>query len=317
VIPSRRVGFLQRVREDLVGFWETWVAQPALALTTLLALSAAFFLMILTTHLALNLKGLLAGWGTQIQATIYLDQDAGPEIAEHVKEQLLSNPRVGAVEIVTPERATEIFRAQMASYAPGLLSDPDLGNPFPTSLEVSLREAGDVDALPAMTEVWRSWAHVEDITSGKNWIENYRVVVNAVSWFAWTLAGSTLVGCILIIGNSLRSATARRREEIELMELLGSSPFDIRRPLLVEGSLLALIGGLAGLGLNVALQLAQFQYIRQSVFLSRVLEDLQGIGLAHALVWVAISISIGFGAALIVARRLNSGWAASQRLASQ
>ena len=91
----------------------------------------------------------------------------------------------------------------------------------------------------------KQFSQVEEIQYGQEWVENVSAIVHIFRLTQWVLGGLLLVGIIFITSNTLQLTISSRKEEIEMMHILGASPAFIRIPFYVEG----LIQGLVGTGL--------------------------------------------------------------------
>jgi cell division transport system permease protein len=59
----------------------------------------------------------------------------------------------------------------------------------------------------------------------------------------WLLAVALGVAAVALIANTIHMAIYARREEIEIMRLVGASNWFVRTPFLIEGAMEGLIGG--------------------------------------------------------------------------
>jgi cell division transport system permease protein len=160
-------------------------------------------------------------------------------------------PEVREVRFVSKEEALATFRERLRERGQVDLTGYLERNPLPASLEVALVDARDyepvVALLAARTDV------VEDVVDVHQLIERLTSVTSILRTGGVVVL--VLIGFVVlfIIVNTIRLAVVARREEIEIMRLVGASDAFIRWPFIFEGAFVGLLG--AGLAL-AALALA-------------------------------------------------------------
>lgn len=152
---------------------------------------------------------------------------------------------------------------------------------------------------------------VESTSFGKSWADKYTSILKSFRGATIAFIVALSLTLILVIGNSIRSHINSRREEIEILELVGATPSMIRKPFLIEGTLLS------ALAMALALVIAVI-----SVFtLKNANFDLGKILDVRSLVWqptsmdyifaLGLSAVIGFIGSYFCLTEVNTGWAAS------
>ncbi len=162
-------------------------------------------------------------------------------------------PEVSGVRYVSKEEALASFRERLRERGQVDLTGYLDRNPLPASLEVTLVDPRDyqpvVDLLSSRREV------VEDVVEVQQLIERLTSVTDVLR--TGGIVVLVLVGFVVlfIIVNTIRLAVVARREEIEIMRLVGASDAFIRWPFIFEGAFVGLLG--AGAALLVLALLAQ------------------------------------------------------------
>jgi cell division transport system permease protein len=120
---------------------------------------------------------------------------------------------------------------------PGALPDSvDVLAPGIT-LEQARRLAGRLRALPG----------VADVDYGNAWLEKLELLVSRARVASLALFAALAMATAVLVGNTLRLAVFARREEIEILKLVGATDSFVSTPFLIEG----LLQGVAGAGLAV------------------------------------------------------------------
>ncbi|HET8563310.1 MAG TPA: FtsX-like permease family protein, partial [Candidatus Binatia bacterium] len=142
----------------------------------------------------------------------------------------------------------------------------------------------------------------------QEWVERLSLIVLAVQWAKWSLGGVLFMATFFIVGSTVRLAVLARKDEIEIMQLVGASEKLIQAPFIVEGLIQGTVGGaIAVLSLWGVFVLLRGQ-MTASVALFGPLGQLQfldpiGIGLLFAL-----GCFLGASGSLFSLRRFLKTW---------
>jgi cell division transport system permease protein len=175
---------------------------------------------------------------------------------------------VGGRQFVSKDEALVRFRAEFAELSS--LASELAQNPFPASLEVRLREAADADgASDLLLRRVATLPGVSDVRYDRAWLARMDRGLEAVRRVGFGLVLLLAGAAAVTVASVVRLGMQARREEIEIMELVGASAAFTRGPFIAEGVLQG------GLGACLALVLVFAAY--------RVAASMWGSGLAVAL----------------------------------
>lgn len=288
-----------------------------LRLSTLIVLTASFAVVGGTILLGQNLQRILTLWGESLQMTVYLSENVSPENAKDLETSLKNNGQVDQVKFVAKEDALGQFREQMASYAPDLLKDNDLLRFIPASFQLSMsKNVAPGEQLQAMTmlaDQLKQKAGVEEVSYGQDWVQSYSQLSQAIKTAGLIFTVVILFSALFVISNCIRSSIYQRKEEIEVLELIGATATYIRRPFLIEGVTLCGVSVVAGLGLCYGLFLVLQENLKSELALLQIAKHIQFISPSAMLGFLGGALIVGYGAALVCLKSINDGWAASQK----
>ncbi len=193
-----------------------------------------------------NLQELLKGWGEQIQINAYLEKDIGHSQVSSIRERIRTLPAVEHVRYVSQEQAWQDLQAALGTQS-GVLEGlpPDV---LPASFEISVKPAYRDGSLVA--EVAKQVGAIEGLAAveyPQEWVERLSLIVLAVQWTKWVLGGILFLATFFIVSSTVRLAVLSRKDEIEIMQLVGASEGLIRAPFVVEGMLQGAVGSVAAL----------------------------------------------------------------------
>ena len=82
---------------------------------------------------------------------------------------------------------------------------------------------------------------------GQHWIAKFSHIINIFKFIGYAMGGLFLFATLFIIANTIRLVLYSRKEEIEIMRLVGSNDRFIKAPFYIEGLILSALGGIVGL----------------------------------------------------------------------
>lgn len=304
---------------ELIG--RSWRHHPGTQLATLGVLTATFAIVVFMLTLSMNFRRVLTVWGEKIQVAVYLEEGLPSIATQELKSEIEKMPEVAEVELISKEKAADLFREQMASYAPDLMADPEFATPFPASFNIRLKSEGSADASLAQIErlakQLQSRDGVEDVSYGQSWIRNYASFLNVIQAVGLAIGGVLMLGALLIVGNSIRTLVAGRREEIEILELIGATRNFVRRPYIAEGAVLTAIATALAIAANGAVFSWQLGVMKKSLAFARIANEFRFFQIWEMAFLVLLSAGIGAAGAWLTIRSMNDGWAAARKLAAK
>lgn len=165
------------------------------------------------------------------------------------REQLEAISAVRQVRYVNKEEALRIARDELPEI--GELASDLAVNPFPASYQIELaEESRSTEAVEEIAEDARTLPFVEEVRYGQEWVADLFLLRRIGAVASTVIGGAFAVVAALIIGTAIRIAIFARRDEIEIMQLVGATHWFIRKPFLLEGALTGLIGGGLAIGLT-------------------------------------------------------------------
>jgi cell division transport system permease protein len=230
-------------REAGLSLWRRRTATLFAIIAIALALVVLGGLLLVTS----NVEHLVTAWSSAAEFSVYLRDDATSEQRGAI-EALIDGSGVSAGrEYVSKAQALSRFRrdfAELASLTEGLE-----GNPFPASVEVRVRpdaeRNGRADGLVAMLA---AAAGVADVRYDHDWISRVTAGLGAVRGVGFSLAVVMAIAAGLTVASVVRLGLHARRDEIEIMQLVGSPYAYIRGPFVVEGLMQGGLGAMLALG---------------------------------------------------------------------
>ena len=210
---------------------------------SVITISAALFVLGTLLLVTWNVEQLLDQWSAAAEMSIYLDDGASTEMRAEIEKALAQSQLVADREYVSKADALVRFRRDFIDLAP--VTTDLASNPFPASFEVRLvpetTSAAGVESLAGLLETADG---VADVRYDQRWIERLGSAVTLFRGAGLAVVGILIVAAALTIANVVRLAVFARRDEVEIMRLVGAPLFYVRGPFVFEGILQGGIGAL-------------------------------------------------------------------------
>ena len=220
-----------------------------IGLITVAVISVCLFLVGGYVLLTANLGEAVRTWRSDLRITLYLKDGIPEGEASALQDRLAAFPEVQSVVFVSKDRALADFRASLGPDA--RILDGLSENPLPASLVVTPRP-GFTTSQGILAVVGRVGDDpaVDDLQYGQDWLSRIEDLLGVLRAGAAALGIVLSLAAVFIVSNTIRITVMARREELEIMRLVGATEAFIRMPFLLEGAIQGTLGAclaLAGL----------------------------------------------------------------------
>jgi cell division transport system permease protein len=230
-----------------------WRGRQAGLLSTL-TIALALFVLGGFLDVTSNLERLGAEWSNAAELSVYLKDDITPAERHAVEGVVAPSELIAAHEYVSKPDALARFKQTFGDLAAAV--DGVGGNPLPASIEVRLRPGPGVSSgVDTLASRLRQMAGVADVRYDRQWLTRVLSAINVVRGVGLVLGSVLVIAAALTVANVVRLALYARREELEIMNLVGAPPAYVRGPFVMEG---VLQGGMGALIALVALAMVFF-----------------------------------------------------------
>jgi cell division transport system permease protein len=126
------------------------------------------------------------------------------------------------------------------------------GNPVPAKIEVHVKSLAAVTAIDHVARQWPGADPQNPTDYQGSFINNMLRLSNWLTLGGLALFGVLVLVSIVIVMNTIRTAVYHRRQEIEVMKLVGATEWFVRGPFVLEGILTGLLAGGLAVGVVMA-----------------------------------------------------------------
>ena len=227
------------VTAALVGLWRHRFMTGATVLTTALMLLMLNVFVVLVTHLNVALEAL----EHRVNVIAYIREDAPPGKVRELQSSLQNRSDVLEVIYVTKDEALARLREHFADRAELLAMVAD--NPLPASLEIRARDPDSLKNIVSLLETKVGPESVlEEVALQEDIVERLLSLTTATRVAGVAMTGGLAVVSLFIVINTIRIAVYSRRQEIEVMKLVGATDWFVRWPFVFEGMFYGLLASL-------------------------------------------------------------------------
>jgi cell division transport system permease protein len=235
-----------RLRYFCTDAWDEWRHSKAVNLLALGTLASALFVAGLVMLVIGNVERRIQGLRDDVRVEIYLKDDQTPEQRYRLTHELQALAGVARVEFVGKDEALRRYRAWASGMAE-LIDDLD-SNPLPASLEVYLEPGGSTtERVAVIQRRAEDSPGVEEVRFGLAWLKRLESMLRIARAGGGGLAVIVLAAVVFVMSSVLRLAVYSRREEIDIMRLVGATSAFIRGPFLVAGAASGLLASAVSL----------------------------------------------------------------------
>lgn len=178
---------------------------------------------------------------TRPQLSVFFKQDATAEDINVLRTQLTQTGKSKSIKFVSKDEALSIYKQQNKDDP--LLLDLVTSDILPSSLDV---QANDASYLSDLASVAKKSKAVDEVVFQKDIVDTLIKFTNGLRQIGLVIIGILLVVSIFVILTIIGIKITVRRDEIEIMKLIGATNWFIRTPFLLEGMFYGAIGAFVG-----------------------------------------------------------------------
>ena len=295
--------FVRVLKLGVINFWRNrWLSLAATLVMTLTLLIISIF-----TMMTLVIGKTTESIRDKMDITVYFNDSASVDQIVDFQHKIAARSDVKEVKYVSKEEALEIFKSQEAGKNVANLIDPN-ENPLPRSLEVKALKAESLDQVAQFLDQKEFKAMIHNISYKENKVVIDRLIgiTTFLKKIGWIFSSIFVLISILVILNTIRLTILTRKNEIEIMRLVGANDSFIKVPFVIEGLLYGIIATIVAtilikIGMQIMTPLMD-QYLGISVS-QQMNNFFSGNFLAIIGLEFLVGIVIGVGCSLISIRK--------------
>src|SRR5919112_1046381 len=185
-----------------------------------------------------HIQGIIGSVREDVSVEAFMPNDTRQEL-NALAQKVKGWPEVTEVTKVSEQEAFAEFKDKFSDQ-PELYEDLDQGV-LPKSLQIQLQDPSTANDVAERLKREEGFTE-EDLSYPQQTIDRLNSVTSVVIWGLYGATLLFLVASVLLISNAIRLSIFSRRQEIEVMKLVGASDGFVRTPFVFEGLLQGLVG---------------------------------------------------------------------------
>ncbi len=238
------ITFGRVIKTGLVNFIRNaWLAVAAIAVMVI-TLTIVLFSVIASATFQNTIQQIT----DKIDISVFLVDTVTDDQKKQLISQLEAQSNVKSVEYISKDDALDRYKEQNKDNLDLLLAISQTDNPLPASLQIKPVDPNKLQEIRDFLEKPEVLALQSDKT---NYSGDRKEAIDKITGATSFLRQAGIVGIVvfavisvLIIFNTIRMAIFNRREELNIMRLLGASTWYIRGPFVVETVLYGIISAI-------------------------------------------------------------------------
>jgi len=215
-----------------------------------------------------NLNSGATSLKNRVEIEVFISDNAPQAQVNALEAKIKALPQLKSYQYISKEQALKEFRTRLGADADQILANL-VGNPLPASYRIYVKDANTVDAVARQ---FFNDPAVDNSAPGKHdgvryaqaTVRRMLGTINLVTKAMWIATALFGVAGILLISTTVRLSIFARRNEIEIMRLVGATNWFIRWPFMLEGFMTGLVGSVFAAVAIWVVNLTVFNWIKSS-----------------------------------------------------
>jgi cell division transport system permease protein len=231
-----------------------------LNIVTLLTISLSILIASAFILFFINTSEIMNFWKKGLRIMAYLKADVPRSELSNIKQQIQAMDGVENLRFISKEDALNQLKAQMQRQA-SLFDNLDK-NPLPDGFEIEINPANQswekIESLAAQIE---SLDAVDEVEYGQKWFGHFTQLFELFTITGYAMCTIFVMAAVFIMANTIRLVIYSRRDEIEIMRLVGAAERFIKIPFYIQG----LLQGALGAGIGLIVLFAVFLFLASNI----------------------------------------------------
>ena len=210
---------------------------------TLALLIVSLFLLVFV-----NLESAAENWSERVQVTVYFDKELTGQEQSGFREKISALTGVSRVSYVSRDEAFKRFKSRLRGQE--TLLEGVRAEILPTSFEIALKRAyRETASVESFVTKLKQIPGITEVQYGEEWVRRFNSFLNFMRLVGALLGGFLVIAVVFIVSNTIKLTIYSRRDELEVMSLVGATRFFITAPFLLEGLIQGFVGSVLSLAL--------------------------------------------------------------------
>lgn len=221
--------------------WRNIRRSPYQALAAILIMTLTFLVVSFFTFLLVGSSKIINYFESKPQVTAFFKNEAKQSDINDLESKLAATNKTSSIKFVSKQDALKIYKEQNKNDP--LLLDLVTADVLPSSFEIS---AVKIEDLSGISDMLKKSPIVSDVIYQKDVVSTLTSWTGAIRKIGIVLIVLLSLVSIFIMVTIIGIKISQRKEDIEIMRLIGATSWYIRWPFITEGAFYGIFGALVG-----------------------------------------------------------------------
>ena len=248
----------------------------------------------------INISDVMYSWKKGIRIMAYLEDDTPETRIVQILDEIKHLKWIEDITYLSKNDALDYLSKKMEPHTEFLENLKD--NPLPASFDIRIDpNINNLQTIKELVSALESIPEINDVEYGKLWLERITAFFNVFKTTCLSIGILLIISTLFVVSNTIRLVFYSRKEEIEIMKLMGATNWFIKAPFYLESSIQGMIGGASGLG--VLYLLYSFLYVKHMPQWSHMIIQVSFFSPETMIMIIIISTLIGWSGCYLTLRQ--------------
>lgn len=229
------------MKTHIATAWKHIRRSPYQALAAIMIMVVTFLAISVFSILTIGSSKVITYFESKPQVTAFFHDEATVAQIRQLENQLKGSGKVASLKYISKEEALRIYKEQNKSDP--LLLDLVTADILPASLEISTYQLTE---LPAISASLKTNPIVQEVVFQQDVVSTLTTWTNTIRIIGLGLIVVLTIVSILIMATIIGMKISQKKEEIEVMQLIGATKWYISWPFIYEGMFYGVVGACVG-----------------------------------------------------------------------
>ena len=221
--------------------WKNIRRSPYQALAAILIMTLTFLAISFFAFLLYGSSTIITYFESKPQVTAFFRNEASQDEINSLENKLSETGKTSSIKFVSKQDALKIYKEQNKNDP--LLLDLVTADVLPSSFEISTQKIED---LSSISDMLKKSSIVSDVIYQKDVVSTLTSWTNAIRKIGIGLVILLSLVSIFIMAMIISIKISHKKEDIEIMRLIGATSWYVRLPFIIEGVFYGLVGAFVG-----------------------------------------------------------------------